>query len=485
MILLKTPEKIQPTWTWKVGVDFGKSFTNVYVNRNNIVEPLPLQNLHLQVTDTQVDNRNPLLFEYFIPESLIPSEKPLPLKNSLTFRGGRNFSLENSRPILDARFYIPDFSKFKPEEDWIKNDVNLGNFILAKLFLQHLALHITAMAAKRGVSQIQWCLSYPSKISLFDKRKYVKIWQDLTQDLEEKTGIKHICPNISDFTHFRSESLAFAQYFADREDHNLICSTCICIGDFISNISDISIWENNQIIYQCSLKFSERDMFFNFLELNPQFLEQRLEIKQTDWQRLEQGNLNVKLDLFMRWESEKWLKNKRPFVEEEADFQGFIRLMAIATAGLYYYIGILLKALHIQGKLQRKEITPVYVGGRGSRLLHWLAIEGEFDRHSKVNLLLSRMLSKGSSFLDTKEITRLSKRPEDEIACGLVQDTTKLQELIEKDKNILISGENCQINGSKISWNSLLKLEKNIQHFQIDNLEHLRVFFKEFNFALD
>ncbi|MDZ8236283.1 MAG: hypothetical protein RMZ69_03750 [Nostoc sp. ChiQUE01a] len=47
------------------------------------------------------------------------------------------------------------------------------------------------------------------------------------------------------------------------------------------------IWENNQIIHQCSLKFSERDLFSNFLELNPKFLEQRLEIKQSDWQRLE------------------------------------------------------------------------------------------------------------------------------------------------------------------------------------------------------
>ncbi|WGV28560.1 hypothetical protein [Halotia branconii] len=484
LILLKTPEKIQATWTWKIGVNFGQSFTNVYVNRNNIVEPLPLQQLHLKVTDSDACNRLPVLFEYFIPESFIPSEKPLPLENILTTRGKRDVSLENSRPVLDARFYFPDKGKFKLEEDWIETNVNLGNFTLAKLFLQHLSLHITAMAAKRGVGEIQWCLSYPSKISLFDKRKYLKIWQDLIQDLQRKTGIKHICPTISDSSNFRSESLAFGQYFADREDHNLICSTCICIGDLNSNISDISVWENNQIIHQCSLKFSEQDLFSNFLKLNPQFLEQTLEVKQTDWRGLEQENFYAKLNVFMRWESEKWLKNKRAFVEEEADFQGLIRLIAIGTAGLYYYIGILLKALQIRGKLQRKEITPVYVGGRGSRLLHWLAIEGQFNRNSKLNLLLSRMLSKGSGFPDTEEITRLSKRPKDEIACGLVEDTSRLQELMEKDKKILIAGENCQVNGSKISWDSLFKLEKNIEYFQIDNLEHLKMFYKEFNLAL-
>ena len=157
LMLLKTPEKIQPTGTWKVGVDFGTSFSNIYINRKGTVEPLPLQTMHLKVTDVQADTRNPVLFEYFIPESFIPPDKPLPLSSVLTQRGSTdNVSLGRERPIYNGRIYIPDFSKFKPEEDWIETDLKWKNIIFNRLFLKHLALHITALAAKKGVSQITW-----------------------------------------------------------------------------------------------------------------------------------------------------------------------------------------------------------------------------------------------------------------------------------------------------------------------------------------
>ncbi|MCF2151463.1 hypothetical protein IQ276_034645 [Desmonostoc muscorum LEGE 12446] len=482
LILLKTPEKIQLTETWRIGVDFGTSFSNVYINRNGTVEPLTLQNLHLKVTDVQEDTRSSVLFEYFIPERLIPVEKPFPLANILTLRGKRKVSLENSRPILDARFYIPNRSLFKPEEDWVKNNVNFENLILAKLFLQHLVLHITALAAKKSVSQIQWCLSYPSTISLDDKEKYLHIWQDLTKDLQEKTGIKHICPEIYDLIHFRSQSLAFAQYFADREDHQLVYSTCINIGDRISNISDISIWQNNNLIHQCSIELAVRDLFSQFLELNPKFLERMLKDEYGYWQGLDH---NTKLDIFMRWKSENWLKNKRAFIEEESDFQGLLRLTALGFAGLYYYVGTILRVLFDEKKYTINEITPVYMGGNGSQLLHWLAIGGRFDRHSEVNRLLSRMLSRGSSFPNTEKITRLSTRPEDEVACGLVSEVTKLQYLTARTKDPIISGEDCKVNGQLISWRKRLELEVNIEEFHVpEEMLQLRNFLDQFNLAL-
>ncbi|WP_155994560.1 hypothetical protein [Trichodesmium erythraeum] len=48
LILLKTPEEIRLQYRWKIGVDFGTSFTNVYVNNNRTVEPLSMESLHLK-----------------------------------------------------------------------------------------------------------------------------------------------------------------------------------------------------------------------------------------------------------------------------------------------------------------------------------------------------------------------------------------------------------------------------------------------------
>ena len=484
LMLLKTPEKIQPTGTWKVGVDFGTSFTNVYINRNGTVEPLPMQNLHLKVTDVQADTRIPVLFEYFIPESFIPAEKPLPLSSILTKRGMRGFRLdrEGERPIFDRRIYIPDFSKFRTEENWIETGTRMKSlsrgsfFAWVQLFLKNLVLIIAANAVKSGVAQINWSLSYPSTFSNVEKTKYSQIWCDLSAELQAKMGIRNLIPELDDIENFRTESLAFAQYFVDQEGYSLVNATCINVDN---GTSDISIWQNNNLIHECSIQLAGRDLFSQFLELNPKFLEKRLEIK------LEKGNFNAKLDVFMSWESEKWLKTKRAFVEEEADFQGLLRLIAMGFAGLYYYVGTILRVLFDEKKYTINEITPVYMGGNGSRLLHWLAIGGRFDRHSDVNKLLSRMLSQGSSFPDTEEITRLSIKPKDEVACGLVRERTKLQGLTRKPKNLIISGEDCEINGQPISWRERLELEGNIEEFHVpEEMLQLRNFLDQFNLAL-
>jgi len=99
--------------------------------------------------------------------------------------------------------------------------------------------------------------------------------------------------------------------------------------------------------------------------------------------------------------------------------------MSLGMAGLYYYVGILLSALHQEDKYRRNLITPVYIGGNGSRLFHWLDDTERFGSYSEVNELFSRMLSLGSGFEDTEVRTQLSKKPGDEIACGLVLNHTQ------------------------------------------------------------
>lgn len=480
LILLKTPEKIQLTASWKVGVDFGTSFTNVYINRKDKVEPLPLENLNLKVTDAAIDTRYTVLFEYFIPERFIPINKPLPLSSVLTMRGNPNPTLNHESPIYDGRIYNLDSKRLG--SDWIETDLKWSNLSLNQLFLKHLALHITALAAKNGVQQIQWSLSYPSAFSTRNKTQYIQSWQRLTEALETQTGIRHLCPELNNLDYFRTESLAIAQYFADQEDYNLVASTCIDIG---GGTSDISIWQENTLVHQCSVLLAGRDLFSQFLELNPKFITQRLEGPEQKLQGLQKDKFfNTRLDVFLRVEAENWLKNKKYLVEDEADFQGLLRLIALGFSGLYYYVGTILGVLYDEGKYTRNEITPVYLGGNGSQFLNWLAIGGQFDQHSEINYLLSRMLSKGSGFADTEEITRLSERPKDEVACGLVLGGTKLKGLTKKDRDPLIAGENCEVNGNLISWRDRLELEGNIHEFKVSEFEQLRKFLDEFNLAL-
>jgi hypothetical protein len=479
IILLKTPEKIKLNDDWTIGVDFGTSFTNIYVNKKGIVEPLSLQNLHLKITEVNQETRTPVLFEYFIPESFIPQENPLPLSSVLTTRGSTQ---GKERAIYDGRIYVPA-GRFKPQEQWIETDLKWKNFIPNRLFLQHLALQITALAARNGVKQIQWSLSFPSAFSSQDQILYAQNWQGITQDLQMRCGITHLCPEVDNLKYFRTESLAIAQYFADYEEHNLVSSVCIDMG---GGTSDISIWEENQLLHQCSVQLAGRDLFSQFLQMNPQFLE-KFDVNTNELQVLQkgkQGNFHAKLDVLLRLESENWLK-KIARVQDDPQFQGLSRLLAIGISALYYYVGIILGVLYQERKYTRNEITPVYVGGNGSRLLRWLDIRGQFDRNSEVNKLFSRMLSKGSDFEDTREITRLSSRPKDEVACGLVLTSTKLKGLTEEIEDPLIAGEDCQLNGQVINYANRFEVGESIQDFKISpELEQLKRFLDEFNLAI-
>jgi len=449
------------------------------VSRAGSAELLPLNNLLFKVTEGQLETRFPALFEYFIPEEFLPTEKPLPLSSVLTTRGGVR---GGQNAIFDGRLYVPNLVRFDPKAEWIETDLKWDNFKSNRLFLKNLILHISAIAIRQGINQIHWMLSFPSAFSRNDRNAYAKAWNDLTEELKGKTGIRYECSSDPESKYFRTESLAIAQYFADEERHDLMYSTCIDMG---GGTSDISIWESNRLIHQCSIQLAGRDLLSKFLELNPKFIEQRFGRNLQEWQNLRDGAFHAKLDVLLRWQSEQWLKEVRPTLHQAEDMQGLTRLMAIGFGGLYYYVGILLRVLNEEGKYKQEKITPVYLGGNGSRLLHWLDPTGTFALHSEVNDFLSRMLACGSGFEDTGVPTRLSKKPKDEVACGLVLDVSILQGLNLKTKDPVITGENCELNGISLSWNQRLEIEEDVENFRIPTFSCLAKFLHDFHYALN
>ncbi len=448
-ILLSTPPERKLSDTWSVGVDFGTSFTNVYVNHNGKIEPLKLEDLHLQVTLADLETRKPTLFQHFIPDVFEPVDKPLPLASVLTRLG--ETGNERKKVLYDGRILVPDRLKFNPESSWIETDLKWKDpGKLNRLFLEQLCLMISALAAKAGVGSVQWSVSYPSAFSRAEINAYAKTWNDLTKELQKRTGMKHICPEPGEKS-FRTESLALAQYFADKEECNLVRSACIDLG---GGTSDISIWQSNNLIHQCSIQLAGRHLLSQFLEKRPVLIARWFKRPTEEWLDLAEDKFKAKIDSLLRHESEQWLEDVRPSLEDDRDFQGLIRLMAIGTAGIYYYVGLILGTLSDEGKYTEGKIPSVYIGGNGSRLLHWLDHSGTFTRRSGINELFQRMIADGSDLAETGgSDTQISKRPKDEAAYGLVLDRSKLQGLERKSKDPLIAGENCRINGQNVDFN--------------------------------
>jgi len=488
LIVLQAPKLIKPRGTWIAGMHFDILFANIYINYNDKVSALSLENLHLQVTASDPETRIPVLFEYFLPEQFIPTSKPFPIACILTTRGSRYRGLYRDKlcPIYDGRIYFPDNSQLEDQE-WVKTDMNWewDKGETNELFLQNLILYITAQAVKQGIDEIIWSVSFPSTLSLKEQDEYAKNWEVLTQTIQQQTGVIQVSPQPDDLIHFQSESLATAQYFAVSEGLPLINATCINIG---AGTSDLSIWENDTLIHQCSLRLGKRHIFSEIVEHNPDFIIRIFDLDdefvRSQWRGLQGTKFSAKLDIYLQLYGEKWLKNQKIFLEEDPQFQGLIRLMALGLAGLYYYLGIVLGVLDYEGKLKKNEITPVYMGGNGSRLLNWLAEAGQFDQHSELNLLFSRILSKASGFEDTEEKTELSKNPGDEVACGLVLTDKALKGITRTVKDLFIAGENCEINDQLFDWKSRLEFEKKIDNFNILDLQEVRKFFNEFHLAV-
>ena len=481
IILLKTPPEVGTTTgiPWTVGVDFGTSFTHVYLERNHTVEALEVEALHFQVTNSDIQTRPPALFEYFIANKM-----ELPLSTVLTTRGAK----DDKVPILDGRILIPrDLGSFKPTtDDWIRTNLKWAsvNLNFNRLFLKHLMLQIAAQAAASNARSIQWSISYPSAFSRSDRNTYVKTWRELCEEIKETTGINQIAPSQDNPRYYRTESLAVAQYFADYEltgrktQLDLVRSSCIDIG---GGTSDISIWENNKLLHQCSIQFAGKELFSQFVQLNPGFLERQFRTPIDEWRKLRGFQFYVKLDILLRRESEGWLKNRRDIVAEEPEFRGLMQLMTLGIAGLYYYVGILLKVLHQEGKSRKADITPVFVGGNGSRFLNWLAEGGEFTRYCEVNDLLSAILSHGSGFEDTHEKTALSPLPKHEVACGLVLEESHLQGLNLREEDPLIAGEGYEVDGKTFDWDTRMQLSGTIEEWAVPQLTQLKTFMNAFH----
>jgi len=490
LIILPQPPEISLNYDWRVGIDFGEEFTYIYIStKNSGAYPFDInKNLQLNITESCIGSRLPALIESFIPDTFLPSDEPLPLCTVITTKNGNN--QDELQPILDGRIYIPDPAEFDPNKQWIKLDLKWSNLKFSKAFLRHLALHISAIATSSGMNVIEWCISYPSAFSYINKTTFHRNWQDVSEELSPKTGIDYSTPLIDDIQRFCTESVALAQYFNDKENQPLIRTTCIDIG---GGTSDISIWENRRIVYQCSVLFAGRNIFSEILAMNSRYAEKLMkEFIGGNWGLTNEMSIMTKIDVSLRHKAEEWLNKKRVYKNEDAYFQRLITITAIGVAGLYYYVGLILKTLYQEKKYSKPQITPVYVGGNASRFFHWLSPTGKYDHNADFNKLLSLILSKGSEFKDSQEKTQLSTRPKHEVACGLVLSEVELMGVNDNTELEPIAGENFYVEyqdddeeyKEHKDWQSRLHLEGNITKFEIPELSHLENFLYEFHAGL-
>lgn len=477
-LFIKAPMQTVPdaTKTWNVGIDFGTSSTTVYKTElpdGAGPESVTLRGRLLQITDSQAlrtavqndflsdrDEETPL-FSLFQENSIgIPPD-------------------DRIKPLLDGRIYFVDDPKL-PENvisnlKWSPEPIDRKR---TQAYLEQICLQCAAEAAANSVSKINWRFSYPIAFSPASKDDFEGICQAVIDDII----IKETGGQPTGLVSLESESIVTAKFFAGEFGGFADGSVCIDIG---GETSDISIWQKGALCWQTSIRFAGRHIFLDLLKHKPNFLRD-VGVTEAGIPALRNPN-----DFYSQADtligasinnSPKDLKAKFGIYGGKIKSTPFVPLIGLGISGLFYYVGLILNYLSRETEF-RKTMPNIYIGGNGSRILHWLA-NGEFKPDSDSCGHLKNTLLTASGFAPESLFDlEITPNPKHEAAAGLV-DAQVILESTERQFDFL-AGEVFTENGKDHEWTELLTAERLGKSLRSgDKLMETETFIEEFNDGL-
>lgn len=486
------PPSSNTSSTWCVGIDFGTSFTNFFINEGSGPVRKTLETRVIPLTLARREFQLNLLYKYFIPETLLPKDGNPPTSTALNTYGWQEVRGTVPELFHQARVQWPSTNADALSGPSVRTGFKWRQLQYQRPFLKELALLISSNASAAGATSIEWAVSYPSAFSPNESRSYQRLWKDLCTELSALTGLKQQILADGGEGGLQTEAVAFASYFGNYRASQMVHTACLDVG---GGTTDISIWQDNTLLHQVSVPFAGRDICTKVLQTKPSFIRFLFtpqltgNITDNEAKLRQDPNFNSWLDNCLRYDSQELLTERMPIhrAEQNKQLLGFVSLMAISFGGLYHYLGLILKALDKEGRLRKRAPMPVYVGGNGARFLHWLDESGAFNKGCDSDLLFETLQRQSAGFTAGSKgtaSTSLSDAFKDETACGLISKGMNLQGDFDPRDEVMIAGEQLIING--LVFNSLdrvtLPAEMNsVESFTLGGLDELRQFVQNYD----
>lgn len=487
-LLLKYAEiTTPPTGVWLAGVDFGTSSTNVISHGERSREtPLSLaQSGPLRVVVGRDADRAEALYKYFLPFTPENTElaETSPFLSFLRMRHPEN---NEFREISGAHIFFYSRSHNVQELSSGRLATNLKwegqSKVRSEPYLRQICIQTAAEAAMGGAEGINWFYSLPTAFSPYMRGEYRKVWRLISRFIGESTGLRS-----TQEPQQMTESFANARYFTHREEAPPVVGAVFM--DIGGGTTDMSIWQDNAERCGISIRFAGRDIFLGPLfhlrgrlikdfaaampDRIPSATEARLLSDQTED------------DFFAH--AEAMLRDVGTALPQQLHRQDKLEAAAlpvrIGVAGLFYYLGIVLRHLEQKG-LYKRSLGGVFVGGNGAQLLHW-ADGGEYDPGGAFAKVLTDCLFAGTRWGDAAPRNvqiKLSSRPKQEVAVGLVVQSTLVD--AEEHWDDVISGEPFAIDGAAKAETDLIGRE-DLPQAEVTDLPELRAFFAAYTRAAE
>ncbi|MFN9630326.1 MAG: hypothetical protein ACK59A_08875 [Cyanobacteriota bacterium] len=489
------PPSSNTSSNWCVGIDFGTSFTNFFINEGSGPVRKSLETRVIPLTLARREFQLNLLYKYFIPETLLPKDANPPTSTALNTYGWQEIRGTVPELFHQARVQWPSTNADALSGPSVRTGFKWRQLQYQRPFLKELALLISSNAAAAGATSVEWAVSYPSAFSPNESRGYQRLWKDLCTELSSLTGLQQSILADGGEGGLQTEAVAFASYFGNYRASQLVHTACLDVG---GGTTDISIWQDNTLLHQVSIPFAGRDICTRVLQAKPSFIRFLFtpqltgSIGSNEAKLRQDPNFNSWLDNCLRYDSQELLTERMPIhrAEQNKQLLGFVSLMAISFAGIYHYLGLILKALANEGRLRKQGVMPVYMGGNGARFLHWLDESGAFNKGCDGDLIFETLQRQSAGFSSASRGsagTTLSDAFKDETACGLISKGMNLQGDFDPRDEVMIAGEQLMING--LTFNALDRVSippemNTIESFSLGGLDQLKQFVQNYDEAI-
>ncbi len=481
LIIFPKPKKVNENSNqWAIGIDFGTSNSCVYFKENEN-DPKVLNfdgriNIPYIPGNTQ-DDLDEIVQAH---KEFVPAQKvDIPFMTILRERVNKETTLENY-PFRSNFIYYVDQVLFaiqdlpdsqRPLKFNLKWSQAEQDRVKVQYFLTQVVLQAAVEAAAKGIRKenLSFNFSYPEAFSNDQYRAFKSI---------SKRSINIAFSNeegINSAAKYRPESLSSALYFASGQKTSF--TENVVTIDIGGGTSDVSIWQNLNLIWRNSLQLAGRDVLIKFLSNNLPLVQEisgNDELLQSTFDDLEtikddEEKIRNGIELLVNSpEFSKAFSSRFEIVSGSDTGKKLRDVSEIALSGILYYISNVINHLVEAGNFDKSLSSglKICLGGKASSL-YKIIFQDEEEQAG-----IAKLVQKATKGVFKSISFEFTKFPKHEVSHGLLVNTEGATDLNVKEKsNEVVLGEQITI-GSKSS-SLLSQLDPAEKSWRISKLSEL------------
>ena len=486
LILFPDPQQVQETSNqWSIGVDFGTTNTCVYFKENkDAPKELNFKNRINLPYEPGIDEEEKeeimQAHKEFVPSRLVNVPFMTILRErsykettstNLPFRGNFIYYVDQ---VLYAIEDLPDDRR--PLKFNLKWDASEQSRTKVQYFISQVVLQACVEAASNGIKKenLTFNFSYPEA---YDYNHAIAFKRQARIALE--VGLKDKDFNVQEKTNFRTESISSALYFAEGQKTSFV-ENVITI-DIGGGTSDISIWQNLNLIWRNSFRLAGKDVLIDYLSNNLTLIkeisgnDELLLSSYDDLQKIRSNKSKLSNGIELLVNSPQFgdaFKNRFDIIAGKERGKELKNLSELALSGILYYLSQVINHLIEQGQFKENlsKSLKICLGGKASTLYKIVYEDKEAQEG------LSKIIEEITDGIFGSVSIEFTQAPKHEVSYGLLVTTEGATDLnIKERSHETVLGESVMAGKSKVNILSKLNPDK---EWRVKDISELKNFIK-------